>query len=67
MKLDPKTNRPLRETNTKLVQWEDGTLTMFVGREALNLTRQKIANSFLYVNEVHYAMCVLVLAVLVKR
>lgn len=52
MKLDPKTDRPLRESNTKLVQWEDGSLTMFVGKEALNLTRQKLANSFLFVNEV---------------
>lgn len=50
--VDPATGRPLRESNTKLVQWEDGSLTMFVGKESLNLTRQKIANSFLFVNEV---------------
>lgn len=49
--MDPKTDRPLRESNTKLVQWEDGTLTMFVGKEALNMSRQKLANSFLFVNE----------------
>lgn len=49
--VDPKTGRPLRESNAKLVQWEDGTLTMFVGKEALHLTRQKLANSFLFVNE----------------
>ncbi|TYZ61146.1 hypothetical protein PybrP1_004456 [[Pythium] brassicae (nom. inval.)] len=49
--VDPATGRPLRESNTKLVQWEDGSLTMFVGKESLNLTRQKIANSFLFVNE----------------
>lgn len=52
VKLDPKTGRPQREANTKLVQWEDGTLTMFVGKESLHLTRQKLANSFLFVNEV---------------
>ncbi|KAF1335954.1 Leo1p like protein, partial [Globisporangium splendens] len=51
VKIDPVTKRPMRESNTKLVQWEDGTLTMFVGKEALNLSRQKIANSFLFVNE----------------
>lgn len=50
--VDPVTSRPLRESNTKVVQWEDGSLTMFVGKESLNLTRQKIANSFLFVNEV---------------
>ncbi|DAZ94870.1 TPA: hypothetical protein N0F65_008172 [Lagenidium giganteum] len=51
VKMDPKTNLPMRESNTKVVQWEDGTLTMFVGKEALTLSRQKIANSFLFVNE----------------
>lgn len=55
--VDPKTGRPLRESNTKLVQWEDGTLTMFVGKEALHLTRQKLANSFLFVNEVRCVSC----------
>ncbi|RLN89713.1 hypothetical protein BBJ28_00012157 [Nothophytophthora sp. Chile5] len=49
--LDETTQRPLRESNAKLVQWEDGTLTMFVGKEALNLSRQKMASSFLFVNE----------------
>lgn len=43
--------RPLRESNAKLVQWEDGTFSMFVGREALTLSKQKLANSFLFVNE----------------
>ncbi|TMW64658.1 hypothetical protein Poli38472_011538 [Pythium oligandrum] len=52
VKIDPQTKRPLRESNTKLVQWEDGTLTMFVGKEALSLSRQKIPNSFLFVNEI---------------
>ncbi len=51
VKLDPVTKNPLRESNTKLVQWEDGTLTMFVGKEALSLSRQKIPNSFLFVHE----------------
>nr|CCA19716.1 conserved hypothetical protein [Albugo laibachii Nc14] len=50
--MDPITHHPLRETNSKVVRWEDGTLTLFVGREALYLARQKIANSFLFVNEV---------------
>ncbi|KAL0585915.1 hypothetical protein ABG067_004449 [Albugo candida] len=50
--MDPITHRPMKETNSKVVQWEDGTLTLFVGREALYLARQKIANSFLFVNEV---------------
>ncbi|TDH70057.1 hypothetical protein CCR75_000853 [Bremia lactucae] len=45
------TKVPLRESNTKLVQWEDGTFTMFVGKEALTLSRQKLSNSFLFVNE----------------
>lgn len=49
--VDHKTGLPMRESNSKLVQWEDGTLTMFVGKEALHLTRQKLANSFLFVNE----------------
>ncbi|ETI42948.1 hypothetical protein F441_11979 [Phytophthora nicotianae CJ01A1] len=49
--LDDKTNLPLRESNAKLVQWEDGTFSMFVGKEALTLSRQKLANSFLFVNE----------------
>jgi RNA polymerase-associated protein LEO1 len=49
--LDDKTKLPLRESNAKLVQWEDGTFSMFVGKEALTLSRQKLANSFLYVNE----------------
>ncbi|RLN32307.1 hypothetical protein BBO99_00007802 [Phytophthora kernoviae] len=49
--LDEVTKRPLRESNAKLVQWEDGTFSMFVGKEALTLSRQKLANSFLFVNE----------------
>ncbi|KAE9032583.1 hypothetical protein PR003_g11035 [Phytophthora rubi] len=49
--LDEKTKLPLRESNAKLVQWEDGTFSMFVGKEALTLSRQKLANSFLFVNE----------------
>ncbi|KAG1713321.1 hypothetical protein DVH05_001108 [Phytophthora capsici] len=49
--LDDKTKLPLRESNAKLVQWEDGTFSMFVGKEALTLSRQKLANSFLFVNE----------------
>ncbi|EEY54887.1 uncharacterized protein PITG_08452 [Phytophthora infestans T30-4] len=49
--LDDKTKLPLRESNSKLVQWEDGTFSMFVGKEALTLSRQKLANSFLFVNE----------------
>ncbi|KAJ0392966.1 hypothetical protein P43SY_001025 [Pythium insidiosum] len=52
VKVDPATKLPMRETNTKLVQWEDGTYTMFVGKEALSLSRQKIPNSFLFVNEI---------------
>ena len=49
--LDETTKLPLRESNAKLVQWEDGTFSMFVGKEALTLSRQKLANSFLFVNE----------------
>ncbi|KAF1779025.1 Leo1-like protein [Phytophthora cactorum] len=49
--LDDETKLPLRESNAKLVQWEDGTFSMFVGKEALTLSRQKLANSFLFVNE----------------
>ncbi|GMF64829.1 unnamed protein product [Phytophthora lilii] len=49
--LDENTGLPLRESNAKLVQWEDGTFSMFVGKEALTLSRQKLANSFLFVNE----------------
>jgi RNA polymerase-associated protein LEO1 len=52
VKIDPVTRKPLRESNAKVVQWEDGSLTLFVGKEALNLSRQKIPNSFLFVNEV---------------
>ncbi|KAL7679456.1 putative leo1-like protein [Plasmopara halstedii] len=49
--LDEETKLPLRESNAKLVQWEDGTFSMFVGKEALAMSRQKLANSFLFVNE----------------
>ncbi|KAG7385292.1 Paf1 complex component [Phytophthora pseudosyringae] len=49
--LDDTTKLPRRESNAKLVQWEDGTFSMFVGKEALTLSRQKLANSFLFVNE----------------
>ncbi|CAI5745345.1 unnamed protein product [Peronospora destructor] len=49
--LDETTKLPLRESNAKLVQWEDGTFSMFVGKEALTLSRQKLTNSFLFVNE----------------
>ncbi|GMF47573.1 unnamed protein product [Phytophthora fragariaefolia] len=49
--LDEQTKLPLRESNAKLVQWDDGTFSMFVGKEALTLSRQKLANSFLFVNE----------------
>jgi hypothetical protein len=50
--MDPITKLPQRESNTKLVQWEDGTFTLFVGREALKMSRQKISNSFLCANEI---------------
>ncbi len=50
--MDPETKLPRRETNTRIVKWEDGTYTMFVGDEALTLTQQHVANSFIFVNEV---------------
>ncbi|OQR85607.1 hypothetical protein ACHHYP_11665 [Achlya hypogyna] len=49
--VDQATGLPKRESNTRLVKWEDGTYTMFVGEEALTLTQQKVANSFIFVNE----------------
>ncbi|KDO19756.1 hypothetical protein SPRG_15090 [Saprolegnia parasitica CBS 223.65] len=49
--VDPATGRPKRESNTRIVKWEDGTYTMFVGDEALTLTQQKVANSFIFANE----------------
>ncbi|KAI9913132.1 hypothetical protein PsorP6_006371 [Peronosclerospora sorghi] len=49
--VDATTKRPLRESNAKVVQWEDGTFSLFVGKEPLALSRQKLANSFLFVNE----------------
>ncbi|EQC32313.1 hypothetical protein SDRG_10060 [Saprolegnia diclina VS20] len=49
--VDPATGRPQRTSNTRIVKWEDGTFTMFVGDEALTLTQQKVANSFVFANE----------------
>ncbi|ETV90684.1 hypothetical protein H310_14578 [Aphanomyces invadans] len=49
--VDPKTGLPMRETNSRIVKWEDGSFTMCVGDEVLTLTQQKVANSFVFVNE----------------
>ncbi|RHY23183.1 hypothetical protein DYB25_006870 [Aphanomyces astaci] len=49
--VDPKTGLPMRETNARIVKWEDGSYTMCVGDEVLTLTQQKVANSFVFVNE----------------
>ncbi|OQS06395.1 hypothetical protein THRCLA_01561 [Thraustotheca clavata] len=51
VQIDSNTGLPKRESNTRIVKWEDGTYTMFVGEEALTLTKQKVANSFIFVNE----------------
>ena len=39
-----------RQTNTKLVQWEDDTYSLFVGSEVLSVSRRSIPNTFLCVN-----------------
>ncbi|KAF0690828.1 Aste57867_17816 [Aphanomyces stellatus] len=49
--VDPKTGLPNRESNARIVKWDDGSYTMFVGDEVLTLTQQKVANSFVFVNE----------------
>lgn len=40
-----------RETNTKLVQWDDGSYSLFVGSEVLSVSRQTIGNSFVFHNQ----------------
>ncbi|CAK4070163.1 unnamed protein product [Aphanomyces euteiches] len=49
--VDPKSGLPVRESNSRIVKWDDGSYTMFVGGEALTLTQQRVANSFVFVNE----------------
>lgn len=42
----------IRKSNTKLVQWDNGKYTLFVGNEALAVSRQSMANSFIFANAV---------------
>jgi RNA polymerase-associated protein LEO1 len=43
---------PIRESNTRLVKWSDGSIQLLVGNEAFNVTRHRLNNSYMYVRQV---------------
>ena len=40
-----------KQTNAKLVEWDDGSLTLYIGKEMFAVSKHQVSNGFVFVNQ----------------